>query len=329
MTRIFLLTALVAESLFLHGQSRVTPSQQAIPSIDFAEYKILSTPDSLTLLYMPFPAFYVDSLDSVNFSVRNTDLDHLTPFYSWQDTAWGLHSSVKSWDYMPGDSDSAYYISATSWFDTTGKADNWFSFGPVTIPPEGAILSWYVKTNPRYRDGYEVLLSETGLNDTADFKSPAVYSRADCGACDSTDAADTVFRDVSVNIPGSYSGKQIFFAFHHNAYDMDALYIDNILVQNSLAGIRNVRSSSGLFLSQNYPNPFRLSSVISYELPAPSEVSIAISDLTGRVAGNYHLGKQEKGMHNFTIQAGQPESGIYFYTLTTRTGSISRMMVVE
>jgi hypothetical protein len=79
----------------------------------------------------------------------------------------------------------------------------------------------------------------------------------------------------------------------------------------------------GFNLYQNYPNPFNPSTVISFDLPAASEVSIEIYDLLGRRIDNFDLGRLTAGNHNFEYSASAQSSGIYFYRL--RAGGLSEV----
>lgn len=77
-------------------------------------------------------------------------------------------------------------------------------------------------------------------------------------------------------------------------------------------------------LYQNYPNPFNPETIIGYQLPISSHVSLKVYDLLGReiatlvnefkTAGTYNL---QFSIHNFQLS-----SGVYFYRL--QTGSFSQ-----
>jgi hypothetical protein len=56
--------------------------------------------------------------------------------------------------------DTGNYFGCYSWFTTVAQADDWFIFGPVTIPDMGATLRWqHLIPDNDFRDGYEVLVS--------------------------------------------------------------------------------------------------------------------------------------------------------------------------
>ena len=74
-------------------------------------------------------------------------------------------------------------------------------------------------------------------------------------------------------------------------------------------------------LSQNNPNPFNETTSITFELSAPSYVSVRIYDMTGRVVHTLTEAPAEAGVHSLAWDgkddnAKDAPSGIYFYKLT-------------
>ena len=68
-------------------------------------------------------------------------------------------------------------------------------------------------------------------------------------------------------------------------------------------------------LHQNYPNPFNLSTMIKYELPAQSQVTITIYDILGRMVSTLEDAVQPAGYHELIWNAEDLSSGVYFYKL--------------
>src|ERR1043165_8598699 len=133
-----------------------------------------------TLLYMPFPDITVNPTDQPAFMITFEDLDALVPlapggpfdftiYYSTNDTGTLSGYPVQNnffhpWEYPEtlAGSDTAFFAGGTSRFSPPGTADNWFEFGPITIPANGARLYWYDRGYDN-RDGYEVLISPSGM----------------------------------------------------------------------------------------------------------------------------------------------------------------------
>lgn len=82
-------------------------------------------------------------------------------------------------------------------------------------------------------------------------------------------------------------------------------------------------------LDQNYPNPFAASTEISYELGQAQDVSIEITDMTGRMVMRIDQGRKPAGTHTFTVNAQSLESGIYFYTLKAGQFEETKRMIVS
>lgn len=79
-------------------------------------------------------------------------------------------------------------------------------------------------------------------------------------------------------------------------------------------------------LSQNYPNPFRSSTVIRYSLSKPSHTILRVYDASGRVVKTLVDRKQVAGYYRVRWDLKDEKerrvaSGVYFYVLKAHTGS--------
>ena len=68
-------------------------------------------------------------------------------------------------------------------------------------------------------------------------------------------------------------------------------------------------------LSQNFPNPFNPSTVIGYQLPTNTMVTLKIYDVLGREVRTMVNERQSAGNYSVTLTAGNLPSGVYFCRL--------------
>jgi hypothetical protein len=86
------------------------------------------------------------------------------------------------------------------------------------------------------------------------------------------------------------------------------------LIASGIAG-ENQELPATFFLSQNYPNPFNPSTIISYELPRVSNVTLRIFNALGQEVALLVNGQKEAGNYQTTWNASNIPSGVYFYRL--------------
>ena len=109
-------------------------------------------------------------------------------------------------------------------------------------------------------------------------------------------------------------------------------------VQNAIAvpltGITDVRESTGggqpitFDLSQNYPNPFNPQTNIKFSVPEQGFVSLKVFDIMGREVLSGVNEVLKPGHYNMVLDASHLSSGVYFYTLRTRSFSLTRKMIL-
>ncbi len=72
-------------------------------------------------------------------------------------------------------------------------------------------------------------------------------------------------------------------------------------------------------LEQNYPNPFNPSTIIRYNLPEDSEVTIKIYDALGNEVDTITTGFQQKGFYQRTWNAESLASGVYLVKMNAKS----------
>ena len=122
-----------------------------------------------------------------------------------------------------GDAYSGSYVASSwSWYNNAYNADNWLITPQVTLGNE---IEFYVRTNAKYPDSYEVLLSTTGKERT-DF-SVTLQEKVAAPAV-------SEWSKVSINT-SDYKGQTGYIAIRHNDYDENYLLIDDFGIYNSIS----------------------------------------------------------------------------------------------
>ena len=111
------------------------------------------------------------------------------------------------------------------------------------------------------------------------------------------------------------------------------MYFDYLGIDSEKSSVANEDDGeipTSFEVGQNYPNPFRASTVIPYELAEPGLVTIEIFSLTGHRAGTILTRMEPAGRHQVRIDAASLAGGVYLYRV--RHGSaekVGRMTVVR
>ena len=83
-------------------------------------------------------------------------------------------------------------------------------------------------------------------------------------------------------------------------------------------------------LLQNYPNPFNETTLIQYQLPETSDVSLDVYNVSGQKVKTLVDKLQNKGSHQVNFNTNNLSSGIYFSRLKTQYGTkTQKMMLVK
>lgn len=93
-------------------------------------------------------------------------------------------------------------------------------------------------------------------------------------------------------------------------------FFDKFLKSITTIGFETV-TANDFKLFQNYPNPFNPSTVINYQLPVVSKVSLKIFDVLGREVKNLVDEEKTPGSYKVEFNGNGLVSGVYFYQLRT------------
>jgi glucuronoarabinoxylan endo-1,4-beta-xylanase len=84
-------------------------------------------------------------------------------------------------------------------------------------------------------------------------------------------------------------------------------------------------------LSQNYPNPFNPSTLIRYQIPANSNVSLKVYNSTGKEVAQLVNGNVAAGVHEVSLNATHLSSGVYYYVIRAGNNFVEtkKMMLLK
>ncbi|NWF88764.1 MAG: T9SS type A sorting domain-containing protein [Ignavibacteriaceae bacterium] len=82
-------------------------------------------------------------------------------------------------------------------------------------------------------------------------------------------------------------------------------------------------------LEQNYPNPFNPLTLIKFNLPDPTYVSLTVFDTLGNEIETLVNKELNAGQYSFQFNASKYPSGVYFYRLITNELRLVKKMLLE
>jgi len=135
------------------------------------------------------------------------------------------------------------------------------------------------------------------------------------------------------------SGSELEYSYEDSDWESNSTYHYRVYAENEGNQILLFESgpvsvpASMLSLYQNEPNPFNPSTRIRYNLPEKARVVLNIYDVSGRLVKSLVEGVRDKGI-NSVVWNGKDDSGravnsgVYFYTLNSESGKITRKLVL-
>ncbi len=156
--------------------------------------------------------------------------------------------------------------------------------------------------------------SGLGLFSFSYFKYLGKYYAYDYYQGDMYKLIDTVWQMTNPNLPAEITG----FGFSSAG---NVLYVGTLdrgiwKYTNIQTGIDDAASlPTDIRLDQNYPNPFNPSTVISFAIPAPGNVTVKVFNITGELVAELINREMQAGKHSVKFDASNQNSGIYLYTL--------------
>ena len=203
-------------------------------------------------------------------------------------------------------------ISSASYINSTGALtpDNWLITPALTIPSEGAKLSFYVNAQDASypAEHYGVYVSTTG---TAPSNFTLLYEE-DLDE-DGGNRVQGEWKEKRVNLP--YGNQTIYIAFRHfNVTDQFWMNIDNVNVTAGV-GVENHEVSTKI-----YPNP--ANTVLN--INANSNINrVEVYNMMGQMVGMY-----EANDVNTQINTSAFANGVYTVKISTENGTTTQKFTV-
>jgi len=111
----------------------------------------------------------------------------------------------------------------------------------------------------------------------------------------------------------------------------------DILIDSLFVSINAQRQEPGIpsrfAIFQNYPNPFNSKTLIQFDLPQTTEVSMSIYDTLGRLIKLFGQARYPAGTHGIiwdgkNSNASDAPSGLYFYRIETKACRMTKKMLL-
>lgn len=130
----------------------------------------------------------------------------------------------------------------------------------------------------------------------------------------------SIKQNYSFNDNNLSDGKY-FYRLRQEDFDGQTAFSNTVSVK--------VSRSSSFSLSQNYPNPATVSTMINYSVPSNSRVRITLYDGTGRLVKVVEDAQRKAGNYSVMVDASRMKSGVYFYKIEADGQTMTRKMAIQ
>ncbi len=247
--------------------------------------------------------------------------------YSGQEVGWGLGISnfdqrrrgIIDWSY-PGESILTPHYEKLAWIRGTFPAFSTQLFDRLST--QNVWVYGYTRPYPNengialenFSDStatVQITLDGAGNSANVEFPGGVIDGK--------TYYMNDVYNETSDSI--TFAGGQANFTTTLPPYGSAVYVLSDSMIKMTYPVITGIETGSNTplpshyALSQNYPNPFNPTTVISYELPSRSFVSLEVYDVLGREVKTMVDEEEPAGIHETIFNGSDLASGVYFYKL--------------
>ena len=127
----------------------------------------------------------------------------------------------------------------------------------------------------------------------------------------------------------SYSFRDQYTGEGTVSYRLKQIDFDGTSTYSKVVNV-DINAPADFKLNQNYPNPFNPSTTVSFTIPKASNVKLNIYNQIGQQVGELVNRNLEAGSYNYTWNAENQSSGIYFYELQANEfKSVRKMTLIK
>lgn len=155
-------------------------------------------------------------------------------------------------------------------------------------------------------------------------KQGATLKTAPAGTASFTPNA-TQWRKDSVVITTYLNNTNAIFRFRGTSNYGNNLFLDNININTTMVGIEEIKNTASMDV---YPNPFSSNTTIEVNLTENQNVKVDVYNVIGENVFSLNKGTLSSGEHKIALNADELPSGMYFVTLTTEKGRITKRVSV-
>ena len=238
--------------------------------------------------------------DSTQFTIKNN-------YYAITDTMkmfYDTHSDIGLGNFIP-----------LTWFLNKQIEDSTtaFQLDQITLTHKThtlkAMSEWYWMPEP---DGPGKDKKLTGFAAEYDMQRPFVGTYSDLNTFDLTyNTSAKAYTGADRGLPAGdlnwYPDKKVIW--------LDVKRIDNAIPES-------------FSLEQNYPNPFNPTTIIAYNIPKSSVVTLEVFNVLGQKVATLVNGYQQAGKYKVDFNASHFATGVYVYRLSAKGLAITKKMIL-